>query len=127
MINCNAATLVLKIKYVRNVTVENSIFGNWIFDQVQHVSLKNCSASIVKGFLTLLGFIKASGFLENIISKDLVFTNQFEGLWVQNYSYVKITKSNLVNNTVSLGMIKVLDSSILDMSDCTVQKNYAKT
>ena len=26
MINCNAATLVLKIKYVRNVTVENSIF-----------------------------------------------------------------------------------------------------
>ena len=28
MINCNAATLALKIEHVRNVTVQNSIFGN---------------------------------------------------------------------------------------------------
>ena len=72
MINCNAATLALKIEHVRNVTVQNSIFGNWIFNQVQHVSLKNCSGSNAKGFLTLLNFHNASGFLENITFKDLV-------------------------------------------------------
>ena len=126
MINCNAATLALKTEHVRNVTVQNSIFGNWIFDHVEHVSLKNCSGSIVKGFSTLLGFYRASGFLANITIKDLVFTNHFEGLWVQNSSYVKINKSNLVNNTVTLGIIKVLDSSILEMSDCTLRKNNAK-
>ena len=126
MINCDATTLVMTIRYGRNVTIHNSIFGNWFFDQVQHVSLKNCSSFVIKGVLTLLFFRKASGFLENITIKDLVFTNQFEGLWVQNNSYVKITKSIFVNNTATSGMIKVLDSSTLGMSDCTLQKNNAK-
>ena len=88
--------------------------------------MKNCSGSNAKGFLTVLSFHNASGFLENITIKDLVFTKEFEGLLVQNYSYIKITKSNLVNNTVNLGIIKVLDSSTLEMSDCTLQSNKAK-
>ena len=126
MINCYAAILVMKIEDVRNVTIENSIFGNWLFDQVQHVSLRNCSGSIVKGFSTLLAFYKASGFLENITIKDMVFTNEYEGIWVENNSYVMITKSNLVNNTVIHGLIKLFNSSNLEMSDCTVQNNNAK-
>ena len=48
MKNCNAAELTLKIKYVTNVTIENSTFGNWVFNQVQHVFLKNCTA--IKNF-----------------------------------------------------------------------------
>ena len=126
MINCYAAILVMKIEDVRNVTIENSIFGNWLFDQVQHVSLRNCSGSIVKGFSTLLAFYKASGFLENITIKDMVFTNEYEGIWVENNSYVMITKSNLVNNTVIHGLIKLFNSSNLEMSDCIVQNNNAK-
>ena len=56
----------------------------------------------------------------------MVFTNEYGGLHVENNSYVKITKSNLVNNMVTLGIIKVLDSSTLEMSKCTLQKNNAK-
>ena len=124
MINCNAATLLMTIRYGRNVTIQNSIFGNCFFDQVEHVSLKNCSSFVVKGFLISLGFYNTSGSVEKITIKDLVFTNKYEGLWLDK-SYVKITKSNLVNNTVTSGLIKVQDSSILDMSDCTLQRNNA--
>ena len=38
---------------------------------------------------------------------------------------MQITKSNFMNNTVSYGIIKVLSSSTLKMSDCTLQKNSA--
>ena len=60
--------------------------------------------------------------MENISIKNLNFTT---GLLIQNNSYIQITKSKFVNNTVSYGLIKVLYSSTLEMSNCTLQKNKA--
>ena len=47
------------------------------------------------------------------------------GLWVQSNSFLQITKSNFANNTATQGLIKVLDSSTLEMSDCNLQGNQA--
>ena len=51
---------------------------------------------------------------------------KFAGLIVQNFSYVKITKSHFVNNTVEHGVLNVLSSSTLVMSDCTMSVNDPK-
>ena len=45
MENCQASFLKLDVRYSTNVTMEYSIFGNWIFKGVQQVIIKNCSNS----------------------------------------------------------------------------------
>ena len=121
MVKCDAAFLTLTLTDIRNVTIENCTFGNWTFGQVEHVIIKN-SSSVSKDFPTSLNFYNSSGLMENITIKDLNFTT---GLLIQNNSYIQITKSQFVNNTVSYGLIKVLNSSILEMSNCSLQKNKA--
>ena len=63
--------------------------------------------------------------IENITIKDLNLKKFPNGLIIQNNSYIQITKTNFVNNTVGYGLIKVIKSSKLEMSNCTIQKNKA--
>ena len=44
----------------------------------------------------------------------------------QNHSYVEVTNSNFMNNTVRYGLMTVLNSGTLVMSDCSVLRNWAK-
>ena len=103
--------------------MKNCTFGNWTFTEVQHVVITNCSNSIAEGFSTTLNFKNSSGLIENITLKDLKFSTLFEGLIVQNYSNINITKSNFVNNIVSYGLIKVLNSSTLLLLNSSLQQN----
>ena len=125
MINCHAALLTLKLQDIRNVTVENSTFGYWIFNQVDHVFFKNSSSASVGGFSTLVNFYNSSGLMENVVIKDVNFTRNFEAIIILNNSYVHITNSNFINNKVRYGVIQALNSSTLDMSDCILQNNQA--
>ena len=125
MSKCNAASLTLELKCITNVTIEKCIFGVWTFSQVQYVFARNSRSSAEKDFPTSLNFDNSSGLMENITVRGLNYTNMYEGLWVQNNSYIQITKSTFENNTVTYGVIKVLDSSTLDMSDCNLENNQA--
>ena len=126
MINCHTEFLILDIRYSANVTVENSIFGYWTFEQVQEVKIKNCSNSISKGHVTSLNFWRSSGLIENITFKNLKFTGILDGVIVQSNSHIEIRNSYFMNNTVIKGLIKVVNSGILIMSDCTLQRNKAR-
>ena len=125
MVECDAASLTLDLIYLTNVTIENCTFGNWTFWQVQNVIIKNTRSFKMNYFQTYLNFYNSSGLMKNIAMNDLNFTNMFEGLWVQSNSFLRITRSNFANNTVFQGLIKVLDSSTLEMSDCNLQSNQA--
>ena len=126
VINCNAPILTLDIRYVANVTIENSTFGKWLFGHVSQVFLKNCRSLFVGTFRTAIDFYNSSGFIENITIKDLVFRDTFgAGLWVQKHSYVKITKSNFLDNTMTRGLITVVDSGTLVMLNCNLKNNSA--
>ena len=125
MVKCDVSSTRLEVTNIRNVTIENCTFGNWTFRQVGHVMIKNSRSCILKDFPTSLNFYNSSGLMENINIKNLNLTNMSNGLIIQNSSYIQITQSNFVNNTVSYGLIKVLNSSTLQMSDCTLQKNKA--
>ena len=125
MVKCDAASLTLELTNIRNVTIENCTFGNWTFRQVEDFMIKNSRNSVLKDFPTLLRFYNSSGLIENTHNNDLNFTKNFNGLIIESNSYVQVTKSKFVNNTVTLGLIKVLNSSTLEMRDCTLQKNKA--
>ena len=125
MITCDASSLTLESINSRNFTIENCTFGNWTFRHVEHIMIKNSKSSISKDFPSLPNFYNSSGLIENINIMDLNFTNMFNGLIIQSNSYVQVIKSKFVNNTVTFGLIKVLNSSSLEMSDCTLQKNKA--
>ena len=56
---------------------------------------------------------------------DLNFTTTPIGFIIQSNSYIQITKSNFTNNTVTYGIIKVLSSSTLEMSDSIMERNQA--
>ena len=126
MINCDAAFLVLELKHSNNVIIKNCIFGNWTFTQAQHVIISNCSNSIAEGFSASLIFNNSSGIIENITIKDQNFTRIDEGLFMQNYSYINVTKSNFLNNRVSYGLITVWNLSILHLSDTNMLQNQAR-
>ena len=125
MMNCDAAFLVLEFKHSNNVIIENCTFGNWTFTQVQHVIIKNCSNGFAGGFSASLNFNNSSGLMENITIKDQNFTRIDEGLFIQNYSYINVTKSNFVNNIVSSGLITVWNLSTLHLSDTNMLQNQA--
>ena len=124
MVKCDAASLTLELKYVSNINIDKCMFGNWTFRQVKQVIIKNSRNSVNKGFSTSLNFHNSSGLIKNITIKDLSFTRMFEGLVIQNNSFINITKSKFVNNTVNYGLIKVFNSSTLEMSDCILLKNH---
>ena len=107
MINCDTAFLVLELKHSNSVIIKNCTFGNWTFTQVQHVEIKNRSNALAEGFSASLNFNNSSGLMENINIKDQNFTRIDEGLFIQNYSYIHVTKSDFVNNIVSSGLITV--------------------
>ena len=123
MTKCDAVPLTLELTNIGNVTIENCTFGNWAFRHVKHVMIQNSKSSILKHFPTSLNFYNSSGLIENMNITDLNFST---GLIIQNKSYIQILKSYFVNNTVNFGLIKVLNSSILEMSHCTLQNNKAK-
>ena len=125
MEKCQAAFLTLEIKSLTNAIVENSTLGNWTFIHVQHIFMKNNRNFFVKGFSTSFNFSNSSGLIKNVTIKDLNFANMPTGVMIQNNSYIQITKSSFTNNIVTLGIIKVLNSSTLHMSDCKFQKNKA--
>ena len=125
MINCDTAFLVLELKHSNNVIIKNCTFGNWTFTQVQHVVIKNCSNAFAEGFSASLNFNNSSGLMENINIKDQNFTRIDEGLFIQNYSYINVTKSNFVNNIVSSGLITVWNLSTLHLSDTNMLQNQA--
>ena len=125
MVKCDAVSLTLELTNIRNVTIENCTFGNWTFRQVEDFMIKNSRGSLSKDFQTLLNFYNSSGLMENINIKNLNFTKMPYGLIIQSNSYLKVTKSNFANNTVSHGLIKVLNSSTLEMRDCTLENNKA--
>ena len=126
MVKCDAASLILELKYLSNINIDKCTFGNWTFRQAKQAIIKNSRNSINKEFSTSLSFYNSSGLMENITIMDLNSTKFFEGLVIQNNSYIKITKSNFVNNIVSYGLIKVFNSSTLEMSDCILLKNQAR-
>ena len=125
MVKYDAVSLTLELTNIRNATIENCTFGNWTFSQVEHVIMKNSRSSKLKDLQMLLNFYKSSGLMENINIKNLNFTNIPYGVIIQSNSYVQVTKSKFVNNTVSHGLIKVLNSSTLEMRYCTLQNNMA--
>ena len=126
MINCHAASLTLELKYSISVIVENCTFGNWIFTKVQKVFIKNCSNSIDKDSIPSLKFLNSSGSMKNITIKDLKLSSNFNGVIVQDSSYLKILKSTFLNNIVDYRIITVLNSSTLIMIDCVMQNNSAQ-
>ena len=70
--------------------------------------------------------MNSSGLIENVTFKNLNFIQIPQGVTIQNHSYVEIANSNFMNNTVRYGLITVLNSGTLVMSDCSVLRNWAK-
>ena len=110
MIECQTTFLAMELINVTEVTVDNCLIGNFTFVQVQQVIISN---STTEGSLK---FYHSSGSIENITIGAV--------LTVQNYSYVQVTKSHFVNNTVECGVVKVLSSSTIVLSDSTMQSNH---
>ena len=123
MKNCHARFLTLDLKYLQSVSVENCVVGNWKFRHVQNVRIKNCRNITGKSIPSLLNFDNSSALVENITIED---SKWFDGIVVQNFSFLHIKRSKFVNNRVKNGVIKVLHSSTLILSDCVLSRNQAR-
>ena len=123
MKNCHAGLLTLGLKHMQSAHVENCMVGNWKFRHVQNVTIKNCRNIIGKGVPSLLNFDNSSALVENITIEDAKW---FDGVVVQNFSFLHIKRSKFVNNRVRNGVIKVLNSSTLILSDCVLSRNQAQ-
>ena len=125
IIKCNAASLVLELKNITNVTIQNCTFGNWTFNKVQNTLIENCNNVFDDDFSTSLNFYNSSAFLVNIRIKNENLTDDLNGIYVHGNSLLHIEQSTFVNNTVKKGIIKTLKSSSLIMSNCTALGNHA--
>ena len=105
MIESHTTFLTLELINVTDVTVDNCLIGNLTFMQVKQVIISNSTAE------DSLKFHNSSGSIKNLTIGAV--------LTVQNYSYVQITKSNFVEH----GVVKVLSSSTIVLSDSTMQSN----
>ena len=126
MINCHASSLVLELKDITNVTIENCTFGNWTFAQVLKAFIKNCNNIFDQGVPTSLNFLNSSAMIEQMTIEHGNLIGHLKGISVQDFSILYIDQSSFVNNTVKHGLIKVLNLSNLIMSNCTMSGNYAE-
>ena len=121
IINCQAALLILELRYLTYAIIQNCTFGNWTFKRVRNATIKKCNNIFNEGLSTALNFINSSAYVENITIEHEIIT----GISIDNYSLVHVKKSKFVNNTVRHGVIKILKSSSVIISNCTVLGNYA--
>ena len=127
MINCNAGFLTLDLIHITNVTIQNCTFGNWTFQKVQKVIVKNCNNVFDEVISTSLRFYNSSAYIENIkvVQKNNILKH-FSVITIRDFSFLHIEQSYFVNNTVEYGIIKVLNSSTLEMLNCFMLGNYAE-
>ena len=126
MINCHASSLVLELKDLTNVTIQNCTLGNWTFRKVQNIFIKNVTNTFNEGIPTSLKFYNSSPLIKNIIIEHENLTGPLEGISVQDFSILHIDQSYFVNNTVKHGLIKAVNLSKLIMSNCNMLGNYAE-
>ena len=124
MINCHAASLVLKLKHLKHAIIQNCTFGNWTFSKVQNAIIKSCNNVFDEGISTSLKFYNSSAFVENITIEHDTLIGDLNGIVVYNYSFLHIEQSKFINNTVKRGIIKTVKSSSLIISNCTVLGNH---
>ena len=124
--NCYAQFSTTNFKYLHSASVENCILGSWIFKDVKNVTIKHCRNIIGKDIPMLINFNNSSASVENVTIEDTNNTRWFHSIIVQNFSFLHITKSRFVNNRAKTGVIKVLNSSTLSVSDCILSKNQAE-
>ena len=124
--NCHAELSTIKFKYLQFVSVENCVDGNWKFRDVQNVTIKHCRNIIGTDIPMLLNFDNSSASVKNVTVEDANNTRWFHSIIVQNFSFLDITKSRLVNNRAKTRVIKVLNSSTLSLSDCNMSKNQGE-
>ena len=123
IINCDAVSLVLTLHHLKHAFIQNCTFGNWTFRSVQNAFIKNCNIVFHGDISTSLDFLNSSAYIGNITMENKNITG--DGIFVYNYSFLHVEQSTFVNNTVRSGIIKILKSSSLIMSNCTVWGNYA--
>ena len=126
MINCHASSLVLDLKDLTGVTIQNCTFGDWTFRQVQNIFIENIKNTFDESISTSLNFYNSTAFIKNMTIKHENLTGHLEGISAQDFSILHIELSNFLNNTVKHGLMKVLNLSNLVMSNCSVSGNYAE-
>ena len=125
MINCHASSLVLELKDLADVTIQNCTLGNWTFRQVQNISIENIKNTFDESVPTSLNFYNSTAFIKNMTIEHENLTGHLEGIFAQDFSTLHIEHSNFMNNTVKYGLIKVLNLSNLIMSNCSMLGNHA--
>ena len=115
----------LELKNLTHATIQNSTFGNWTFIKVNNALIKNCNIVFHEGVSTSLIFLNSSAYMENITMENEIITGVINGIYVYNDTLLHVEQSKFINNRVKGGIIKVLESSSLVMSNCTVLGNYA--
>ena len=125
MINCRSSALLLELRHLTNASMQNSTVGNWTFKEVQNAMMKNCYNLIDEGISTSLNFYNSSGIIQNIRIENENIIAQSK-ISVAYFSFLHIEQSYFVNNTVKQGVINVVNSSSLIMSNCTMQRNNAQ-
>ena len=125
VINCNAASLILELKHLRQAIIQNCTIGSWTFRKALNVLIKNCHNVFDKGALTSLQFFNSSAYVENMTIEHENMAGNLYGILVYNHSLLHIQQSKFINNTVKQGMIQTRYSSRLIMTNCTVLKNHA--
>ena len=116
---------MLELQHLKHAIIQNCTFGKWTFIKVQNAFIKDCNNIIDEGLLTSLKLINSSALIQNMTTQHENITGDYNGILVDNSSLLHIEQSKFVNNTVKQGIIKVLNSSMLIMSNCTVLGNYA--
>ena len=122
IINCNTASLVLELQYLKHAIIQNCTFGHWLFQNVNNAFIKNCTNTFNEGVPTSLTFNNSSASLINITIEHEHYIGDFIGIVIYNHGSLHVQQSKFVNNTVEHGIIKTLWSSSL--SNCTVMGNH---
>ena len=125
IINCHAASLALELKYLKHAIIQNCTFGKWKFIKVQNALIKNCNIAFHADISKSLIFFNSSAYIKNITVKNEFIIGGINGIYFLNNSLIHIEQSTFVNNTVKKGLLKIMWSSSLIMSNCTVLENHA--
>ena len=125
IISCNAASLVLELKYLKHAIIQNCTFGHWLFQNVNNAFIKNCNIVFHADISKSLVFFNSSAYIKNITVKQEFITGLLNGIYFLNNSLIHIEQSTFINNTVKKGLLKALWSSSLIMSNCVVLENHA--
>ena len=125
IMNSDTNSLNLYVKNSESIKISNCTFGNWLFKDSLNITIEHCTkiSSDESSDTALLTLYNSSATIQNVTIQNIDIGQNSTAFIIGNNSFVEVQESKFVGNKLRQGLLRVMDTSTLVLSNCNFENN----